>query len=339
MKSTTASSISRYYVKNYEELYEYINENLKKIKARNGELFGDLMKRKLTYTYQVLTRELQQVHQVLREICSQGDFFKELFKAYTGENIEYFALDIRKRIKQSRLIYSEIIEEYFRIGYNNREAVKAFKRGIGRLLSIYKRINKKIIPLKEYLKEVSKMPDIRGDYVVVFAGLPQVGKSTILSKLTSAKPEIGTYPFTTKTLIAGHLIVEPYGRIVLLDSPGILDSPIEEKNIIEYKAILAIKYLADHVLYVFAVYPSFYYTLNEQLNVYYSVRKLVGGKPVTLLINKVDLVDKALLEETMVEIEKHTGVKPIPISALTGYNLNIVRDILIKEFMGKNQYL
>lgn len=336
---TATSGIGRYYVKNYEELYEYINENLKKIKPGGRELLGDLMRRKVTYTYQVLTRELQQVYRALREIGSQGDFFKELFKAYTGESVDYFAEDIRKRIRQARLMYGDIIQEYHHIGSNREEAIKIFKKGVGRLLSLYKRINKKIISLKEYLREVSKMPDVRGDYVVVFAGLPQVGKSTLLSKLTSAKPVIGMYPFTTKTLIAGHLILEPYGRIVLLDSPGILDSPIEDKNIIEYKAILAVKHLADHVLYVFAVHPGFYYTLEEQLNVYYSVKKLVENKPITLLVNKVDLVDEVFLEKTMIEIERQTGLRPIPVSALSGYNLNRVRDILIKELMDGNQRL
>jgi len=339
LETIGTSSISKQYVKSYVELYNYVNENLKKIKPGKNESFKTLMKRKFTYTYQTLIKELQQVHRTLLDIRSQGDFFRELYEAYVGEDVECSLKEAGKRVKQAKIIYNTVIEEFTRINEDKGEVIRVFKKGIGRLLSLYKRMNKKILMLKEYLKEISKMPDIRGDYVVVLAGLPQVGKSTLLSKLTSAKPEIGTYPFTTKTLIAGHLIVEPYGRIVLVDSPGILDSPIEEKNIIEYKAILAVKYLADQVLYVFSIYPSFYYTLSEQLNVYYSVRKIMGDKPVIVLVNKVDLVDNVFLEKTLSEIEKYTNVKPIPVSALTGYNLDKVREILVKRLMDKTRRL
>lgn len=338
MEKQGVQDIGKFYVKSYEELYNYLNENLKKIRAQSGEPFEKLMKRKLTYAYEFIVREFNQVHKALLTIRSSHVFFKELFEMYTGKSVEQFDAMVRWRVRVAKSIYEKALRELSKPGVGSREVIGSFKSSVGRLLSLYRRVNRELLLLKDYLKEVSRMPDIRGDYVVIIAGLPQVGKSTLLSKLTLAKPEIGVYPFTTRTLVAGHIHVEPYGRVVLVDSPGILDSPMEEKNLIERKAILAIRHLADHVLYLFAVYPGFYYTLTEQLNVYHAVRSLLGNKPITVLLNKVDLVEDEYLPTIISEIERSTGMKPIPISALTGFNLDEVREVLVKGLMDKIQH-
>ncbi|MEM0001185.1 MAG: GTPase [Desulfurococcaceae archaeon] len=326
------------HVKTYRELYEYLNENLKRFQAIRGGSFRDLMKRKFMYVYSVLKGELSLVHRVLLEIKSSGAFFTELLEAYAGEDVERLVYLVRRRMKQADIIRRNVVKEFDELGENDPSAVDVFKAGTGKLLSLYRRVNRKVLALKEYLRDISKMPDVRGDYSVVIVGLPQVGKSTLLSKLTVARPEIGTYPFTTKTIVVGHMFVEPYGRVVLIDSPGILDSPLEEKNLIEYKAILAIKHLADHVLYLFATYPGFYYTLAEQLNVYYMVKRVLGDRPITVLLSKVDLLDKEQMLRTINEIENSTGIRPIPISALTGFNLDKVREILVKHLTDRTRY-
>jgi len=283
--------------------------------------------------------ELIGIQRTLVEIEKSGEFFKELFKAYMGTSVEEFLSLTKRRVKQARAIYQSVVREFNELSESDPRSAEVFKVGAGRLLSLYKRINRKLLLFNDYIREISKMPDIRGEYVIVIAGLPQVGKSTLLSKLTSAKPVIGTYPFTTKKLIAGHINVEPFGKIVLVDSPGILDTPIEEKNLIEYKAILAIKFLADHVLYLFTMYNGFYYSLMEQVNVYNYVKRIVGNKPITVVLSKVDLMNEEQMQLLISEVEKYTGIKPIPVSALTGFNLNELGGILVKHFMEKVQRL
>lgn len=330
-------SFKKHYIRTYEELYNYLNESLKNVRMRGKKPFRDLMRMKFVYAYRVLTEELNNIQNALLELRASHAFFKELFRLYTEEEVEQLLLLIRRRLRQARIIFEDIIREFDKLEKSDRSSAGIFRKGVGRLLSLYRRTNKSISLLKKYLLEISKMPDVRGEYVVVIAGLPQVGKSTLLSRLTSAKPVIGIYPFTTRELAAGHMSVEPYGKIVLVDSPGVLDTPIESKNIVEYKAIVAIKHLADHVLYVFAMYPGFYYSLSEQLSVYDQVKRLLGSRPITVLLNKVDLIDKDHVLLVTNEIEKSTGIRPIPISALTGFNLDKVREILIKHFMDKIQ--
>ncbi|MEM1774958.1 MAG: GTPase [Desulfurococcaceae archaeon] len=325
-------------VKNYEELFAYINENLKKMRKRGEESFRDYMARKLDYVYQVVVNELKHLERILRTIEESGEFYRELFKAYIGVEPENIMLKTRVYTRIAHRIYRETQLKFREIGEKEgRKASVVFKENAGRILSLYKRLARTSPLINQYLRELAKMPDVKGDYVVVIAGLPQVGKSTLLSKLTRAKPEIGTYPYTTKTLIAGHMDVDGYGKIVLLDSPGILDTPLEDKNLVELKTVLAIKHLADHVLYIFAVYPHFYYTLEEQLRVYESITKILGDKPKTIVLNKVDLMEPHSVDAVVKRIEEHTGVPPIPISALTGFNLELLKKSVLEAFMAKIQ--
>lgn len=332
-------AFTKYYVREYSELYNYLNEALKRIRARSGESTSDLLRRKLAFSYRAVLSEIEHVYKVLNEISSSGEFYRELFKVYAGVDAPTLASSIKRRAQLARSIYRELTRELNSSSRAEmRDQIRLFRSGLGRLLSLYRRANREVVLIKSFLREVSRMPDVRGDYVVVIAGLPQVGKSTILSKLTSAKPQIGTYPFTTKTLIAGHIIVEPYGRIVLVDSPGVLDSPIDSKNVIERKTLLAIKYLADHILYVLVADPSFYYTLEEQLKVYQLLKGVLGNKPTTIVVNKVDVADEPYLRAVLEEVERATSITPIPISALTGFNLDKLRELLVRSFTGRSQH-
>lgn len=325
------------HIRSYSELYESINRRLKKLKPQLGEQFSSLMKRKLNYTYTTIHVELTRILKVLSELKSQRAFYIELYRVFTGENISVFENILKKSIKQLRSIYNNILCEIDKSKDRSHEAY-VMRIGVARMLSIYRRINRRVLKLREFLSELAKMPDVRGDYVVVIAGLPQVGKSTLLSKLTNAKPEIGVYPFTTKTLIAGHIDIEHYGKIVLLDSPGVLDSPIEEKNIIEYKTILALRYLADHMIYMFDFTENFYYTPREQFNVFFSLKSVLGDKPITVVLNKVDQLTREQINNTVKLIYEVTGLEPTPISALSGVNLDVVKKILVESFIKKTQH-
>jgi len=325
------------YIRNYSELYDYVNRGLKKLRPQLGESFSSLVKKKINYVYSAISDELTKILRVISVLKSRGEFYSELYRVFTGEDISVLELRVKKSTRQLKTIHRDALSK-LRSSVSSREvSVVLMRTGIARMLSVYKRINKRVSKLKEFLSEIAKMPDIRGDYVVIIAGLPQVGKSTLLSKLTNAKPEIGTYPFTTKTLIAGHIAVDHYGKIVLLDSPGVLDSPLEEKNIVEYKTILALKHLANHMLYVFDFTETFYYTIREQFNVFFSLRSILGDKPVTLILNKIDQLNSEQFNRAVKTIIEVTGLEPIPVSALYELNLDRVKNTLIESFMKRIQ--
>jgi len=334
--------LGRYHIRSYDEIYERIKHKLETTPSpsdRPGSsrnVARNILLTKLGSVYNVLISEYDKMIEALNKIDQLHSFYREVFRIETGK-YPYEYLSMVKKLKNiTRKIYGEYREK-LRETREKWLLKNIFRSGVGRLLSIYRRNERKIIELKNALIELSKLPDVSGDYVVIIAGMPQVGKSTLLSKLTKAKPLISPFPFTTKTVIVGHINLEPYGKITLIDTPGILDRPVDERNVIELKAVLAIKYLADLVLCLFDASKQSYYSLDEQFNVYYSIRQLVGDEKVLPVINKIDLMNENELQEILKIFVEKTGVKPLTISAYLELGLSDLKNMLYTKFMEKTR--
>ncbi|WP_434731911.1 GTPase [Thermogladius sp. KZ2Tp1] len=324
-------------VRSFKEVYALVDERMRSITDRSvgaRRLVGDekirrVLTAKLRVSCETVREELERVEEAVSLVKSMGEFYAKLFELYTRLDLDA----LLGKLRRSRRLAGRIEEDYasrLKSARTRREAVASFREGLGRCLSTYKRLNRDVLRVKQGVAELAKMPSVKGDYVVVIAGMPQVGKSTLLSKLTRAKPEIGMFPFTTKTIIVGHWQSE-YGTVVFVDTPGILDRPVDEMNEIELKAVYAVKYLADAAIYVFDANPNSYYSLEQQLKTYNTVRSLLGDKPVIAVLNKVDALREDELEKLARELGEKVPGGLVRVSALKELNLDYLKRVVLER--------
>ena len=122
-----------------------------------------------------------------------------------------------------------------------------------------------------------------GDATVVLIGLPSVGKSTLLNRLTNAKSKVAAYQFTTLEVVPG--VMEQGGaRIQVLDLPGIIKGASSGKGL--GRRVLAVARSADLILFVVDVFqPEARELLERELR---STGIRVDEEPPNVVIEKVD---------------------------------------------------
>jgi nucleolar GTP-binding protein len=138
----------------------------------------------------------------------------------------------------------------------------------------------------------------------VVAGYPNVGKSAFVKQVSTAKPKIDNYPFTTKEIIVGHRETA-LGRCQIIDTPGLLDRPLSERNRLELQAIIALRHLAHTIIFIADPSETCGYPLNYQLNIYREVGKEFAGIPFVKVLNKVGLVDSGTIEKAKTALADH----------------------------------
>jgi len=161
----------------------------------------------------------------------------------------------------------------------------------GRISSVLKQINKELLFLAEAQNILKKFPEVHDIPTIVIAGYPNVGKSSLLRCLSSAKPQIAQYPFTTKAIHVGHIEVKDKyisKRFQIIDTPGLLDRPISKKNDIEKQAIAAIKHLADIIVFILDPSETSGYSLTEQKHLLTQTKKMFKNSKILVIENKVD---------------------------------------------------
>jgi nucleolar GTP-binding protein len=104
--------------------------------------------------------------------------------------------------------------------------------------------------LEQVRQHLARLPSIDPHTrTLIITGFPNVGKSSFINKITRADVEVQPYAFTTKSLFVGHTEYK-YLRWQVIDTPGLLDHPLEERNTIEMQAITALAHLRAAVVYV-----------------------------------------------------------------------------------------
>ena len=159
-------------------------------------------------------------------------------------------------------------------------------------------------------------------------GLPNAGKSSIISTLTNAKAEVADYPFTTIKPMLG-VIKRGRGKIVICDIPGLIKNAhmgvgLGDKFL---KHIERCKILL-HVIDVSSKdIISDYNTIKHEIEAY---NQDILKKQIIVVFNKIDLLDKREIQQKIKLFKQKTKITPLCISTLTHQNLNELVKMLFK---------
>ncbi|KAH0474042.1 MAG: uncharacterized protein KVP18_001279, partial [Porospora cf. gigantea A] len=180
--------------------------------------------------------------------------------------------------------------------------------------------------LEEVRQHLSRLPSINpSSRTLILCGYPNVGKSSFMNRLTNANVEVEPYAFTTKSLYVGHFD-HCYSRWQVIDTPGVLDHPMANRNKIEMQAITALAHVHAAVLYFLDISENCGYSLEAQVKLFHEIKVLFQHRPVVVLLNKVDLRSHSDLSAEELQMIRQMadglpGVEFIPTSNVTAEGL------------------
>ncbi|OUJ18570.1 GTP-binding protein GTP1/Obg family [Methanonatronarchaeum thermophilum] len=184
------------------------------------------------------------------------------------------------------------------------------KEAYGRISSILHQIKPDIEHLKQTRKKLRQIPEIKKMPTIVISGYPNVGKSTILSRITSSRPKIETYPFTTKNLEIG-ILEKNYVKYQIIDTPGILDRPLSKRNNIEKKSIHALKHIANSIIHVIDPTGRCGYPIEKQEKLYQEIKNTFKNTPIFKAYNKKDIYTEEIKEGYKVSAKTGEGIEKL----------------------------
>ncbi|MFA4906726.1 MAG: GTPase [archaeon] len=261
----------------------------KKPRGIKGEKTIEIKKIEVSSEY--VNLRLNDLEAKIPRISEMDPFHRELLESVIGnEKIKKSVSHLVESQKIINRVRRKCVKEIH--STNDSRKIQAIRKQFyGRMASVLRTAEESHGFLTKAASELRKMP--RMDFErprIIIAGIPNTGKSTLLKRLTRANPEIAVYPFTTKLVQMGHL-EEKRGKLQLIDTPGLLDRPKEQRNEIEKRAISAIKHLASAIVFVVDPTGNCGYSIGEQSELFKSL-KIEFENRFIVAINKCDIASK-----------------------------------------------
>ncbi|MFA7576143.1 MAG: GTPase [archaeon] len=227
-----------------KDIYKYIIEYQKKVNDRFLHVYNSLPDYSLMPDYYLL---------MSKNICAETTMLKH----------KNHYLSTLKKIKK-------VAEQYKgQVKRQKEQKVKnqLKKEFLGRANSAIKKLeatNKQLIEYKKYFERIPNPKDL---FTIILIGVPNSGKTTLLTQLTSANPEINSYSFTTKSLNIGYFKIREK-EIQVVDTPGLIHMEFRDMNLIEKQTVVAIKTISDVILFLYNQYQGF----EEQEKMFLKIR-------------------------------------------------------------------
>ena len=188
----------------------------------------------------------------------------------------------------------------------------------------------------EPMQEMTVILELKLLADVGLVGFPNAGKSTLLSALSSARPKIANYPFTTLEPSLGIVSYRDNKSFVMADIPGIIEGASEGKGL----GLRFLRHIERNSLLLFMV-PGDTDDIKHDYEVLLNELKKFNpemlDKHRVLAVTKSDLLDEELIE--MLRETLPTDLPVVFISSVTGYGLDELKDVLWEELNSESNKL
>ncbi|MFH1586254.1 MAG: GTPase [Candidatus Diapherotrites archaeon] len=262
------------------------NKESKKVAIMGKELSAKL------HAVSVLFPNLEEMHKFHLELLSS---FVDL------DSLKQALAHLEKSSNLLKKLMVETIRKIFR--HDDKEKIiSERKRFFARADSIVSNAEASLSIVREAVINARRLPKLKLECLtVILAGFPNTGKTTILSRLTTSRPKIAPYPFTTQGVKFGYFSYK-YHDIQVVDTPGLLDREMSKRNDVEKRAIAALRHLGEVIVFVVDPTEMCGYQLKEQMNLLKEVRKIFKQK-VIVVFNKADIATEKEMENVRKETE------------------------------------
>lgn len=261
--------------------------------------------RKVKYTQQTYHDKLTRILDEFPRLDDVHPFYADLCNVLYDRDHYKLALG---QMSMARQLIDNLAKDYVRLlkYADSQYRSKQLKRAaLGRMCTLMRKMGPSLGYLEEVRKHLSRLPSIDPNTrTLLITGYPNVGKSSFMNKVTRADVEVQPYAFTTKSLFVGHMDYK-YLRWQVIDTPGILDHPLEERNTIEMCAITALAHLQCTVMYFLDLSEMCGYTIDQQMELFNNIKPLFANKALLLVFSKSDLATLDTLDPvTKEKVEK-----------------------------------
>lgn len=294
--------------------------------------------RKVKFTQQTFHDKLGAILTEFPKLDDIHPFYADLMNVLYDKDHYKLALG---QLNTAKHLIDNVSKDYVRLmkfGDSLYRCKQLKKSALGRMCTIMKRQNQSLQYLEQVRQHLARLPSIDPNTrTILICGFPNVGKSSFINKVTRADVDVQPYAFTTKSLFVGHMDYR-YLRWQVVDTPGILDHSLEERNTIEMQAITALAHLRSAVLYVMDISEQCGHSIEEQLDLFNNIKPLFVNKPLVVALNKIDVMSPSELREdakALLSQLESENVLVLPMSTLTEEGLVDVKtkacDLLLAQ--------
>ncbi|KAL4818981.1 P-loop containing nucleoside triphosphate hydrolase protein [Aspergillus spinulosporus] len=295
--------------------------------------------RKVKYTQETFGEKFQAILDGFPRLQDIHPFHKDLMN--TLYDADHFRIALGQ-VSTAKHLIETVSRDYVRlIKYaQSLFQCKQLKRAaLGRMATICRRLKDPLVYLEQVRQHLGRLPSIDPNTrTLLICGYPNVGKSSFLRSITRADVDVQPYAFTTKSLFVGHFDYK-YLRFQAIDTPGILDHPLEEMNTIEMQSITAIAHLRSAVLYFMDLSEQCGYSVTDQIKLFHSIRPLFANKIVFVVVNKIDVRRPEDLEpelqEQMQSMLKTGDVELLQLSCTTTEGVTNVKNAACDKLLAE----